>query len=409
MLKLLILTAFYNYCKKYYFQLPNTKLMHSNNPTFRNKLRNYSILAGSALAAVSTADGQIVHHDISPNVILNTPGETYNLDLNGDGTADVQFFQSHSFHYTNKNGFFLKNNASFAGTIRLFHSGGSTVFPLGFPSVINAGSKIGSDRSWGSYSALKSGTFEDNCILAGSSYSGIYRIGDWRIGETDKFIGLRIKSGSGYNYGWMRCTEAPGAKSITLIDYAYQTTPNMPIIAGDTGCSTEQVFIVAFNKNLRHGDTTRLKMFNVQPGDTYDWFRGSKKIAMTKYLHSIVVSEPGEYWAKIKSPEGCVSVSDTIEVRDLSGLPQTDELSTFMDGDLQNLYSADKILHVKLSNASYLQDGEIRVFNSVGENVLQQNISSLNFTVNLQSLGSGIYFVKLTNGKSEINREVFVE
>ncbi len=51
------------------------------------------------------------------------------------------------------------------------------------------------------------------------------------------FFGIAINDGSGNNYyGWAQITYHPGgASSITLIDFAYQSTANTTIIAGDTG------------------------------------------------------------------------------------------------------------------------------------------------------------------------------
>ncbi len=54
--------------------------------------------------------------------------------------------------------------------------------------------------------------------------------------QTGKYIGFRLVSGSDYLYGWMS-VELSGstAYSFTIKEYAYQTSPNTAINAGETG------------------------------------------------------------------------------------------------------------------------------------------------------------------------------
>src|SRR5437868_3874474 len=65
--------------------------MKKENSTLKKKLKQYSALAGSMLAA-GVAHGQIVYTDVDPDVTLNTgDGNNYALDMNNDGTQDYNF------------------------------------------------------------------------------------------------------------------------------------------------------------------------------------------------------------------------------------------------------------------------------------------------------------------------------
>jgi hypothetical protein len=76
--------------------------------------------------------------------------------------------------------------------------------------------------------------------------------------------------------------------------------------------------------------------------------------------------------------------------------------------DLIKLFVNNKVLNVHLPDPQYL-NGNLLIYNDAGQQVLQQNISSENFTTSLASLSAGVYFVKLNNGKNQINRKIFVE
>ena len=57
---------------------------------------------------------------------------------------------------------------------------------------------------------------------------------DWQLGTT-AFAGLRADVPGGYNYGWMRFTTPSNLNAdapLTLVDWAYETDLNTPILAG---------------------------------------------------------------------------------------------------------------------------------------------------------------------------------
>lgn len=55
--------------------------------------------------------------------------------------------------------------------------------------------------------------------------------GNW-IGVTDKYLGVRVKDGAQWLYGWIRLDVNTAGTSVTIKDYACNRTPNALINAG---------------------------------------------------------------------------------------------------------------------------------------------------------------------------------
>ncbi len=52
-------------------------------------------------------------------------------------------------------------------------------------------------------------------------------------GKTDKYVGLKFKIGSQTHYGWARLDARDDDRQYTLKDFAYESTPDKSILAGD--------------------------------------------------------------------------------------------------------------------------------------------------------------------------------
>ena len=54
--------------------------------------------------------------------------------------------------------------------------------------------------------------------------------GDWSAtGTTDGYVGIELALGGGTSYGWLHFIDNPSASSVTLVDWAYESTPNLGI------------------------------------------------------------------------------------------------------------------------------------------------------------------------------------
>ena len=64
-------------------------------------------------------------------------------------------------------------------------------------------------------------------------YKGNIDSGSSFLGQT-KYIGVKFKLPDGTHYGWIKIAVASDANSITVLSYAYHTTPDEGIKAGST-------------------------------------------------------------------------------------------------------------------------------------------------------------------------------
>ena len=217
--------------------------MNPNNSTLKNKLRNYSILAGSALTAVSTANGQIRHTNVNDVIVETT--STYNLDLNGDGTTDFIFHLHSSVRGGEK---FKEAALSFATFPNSIESiAGSTPSPgTGLPGKILKPYVYVSGQAVSSKNKLVNGKDVAFMVsghstfwypsLGGFSTNKGNTYGNWD--GTKGFLALRVKAGGNDYYGWARIYLSNKTDTLKIFDYAYQATAGMSILAGDTGTAT---------------------------------------------------------------------------------------------------------------------------------------------------------------------------
>jgi hypothetical protein len=169
----------------------------------KNVLRFCGFLFLSLLNLTSFA--QIIYTDI-PDA---TPSATFSLDLNNDNIED----------------FIIQYSVS-SGTIGVICQpqnnnaySGSLVSGNYLPWALSSASSICDTLStW--YTADKPGT-----LALGSS------LGNW-VGQSNKYLALKLIVGSNTYYGWARLDVDASSASFTIKDYAYQSTPNACIEAG---------------------------------------------------------------------------------------------------------------------------------------------------------------------------------
>ena len=145
---------------------------------------------------------QIIYTDI----IDATPSATYPLDLNNDSIDDFLI----QFDLADKLMCKPLNNNAYSGDLV-----GGIYLPWALSSSTNICDSL---MTW--YDTSKLGT-----MAWGSS------IGKW-IGETDKYLALKLIVGTNTYYGWARLDVAATSSSFTIKDYAYESTPNTCIKSG---------------------------------------------------------------------------------------------------------------------------------------------------------------------------------
>ncbi|MCW3103966.1 MAG: hypothetical protein JWO09_2406 [Bacteroidetes bacterium] len=221
--------------------------MSSNKQNIQKKLKSYSALAGTIVAAVSSADAQVVYTDVMPDSTVNNGG-VYNLDLNNDDVADFQLIQ-HSGTYGGLASYDVVGVYALGANNAVDTSGGN-----GTATAMDAGVTIDATLHWvdsTEMAAISPPTA--NALAAVIPMFGI-AAGNF-IDSTNKYLPLRFSNLGSTYYGWVRLDVAADAKSFVVKDYAYTDDPDHYTVTGDMVGISEaallnKINIFAYNNSI---------------------------------------------------------------------------------------------------------------------------------------------------------------
>lgn len=246
------------------------------------KLAAYSAMAVAFIAAGSRAEASVVYNDIS-DVTLQDGDAPYFMDLDGDGANDFLFFVHYNLLSVTTTGGSMYSIPNSYGkvfgwiTTSVYAFGQSSNQVVGYQgafypygSALNNGDNIGPSQSFNPYfEAWLASTFN------GSIYGPF-------ANQTDKYLGVKFIGGDGgLHYGWLRLDATVNPVTLTIKDFAYETTPNTPTYAGSgvTGIPAimeNQVSAYSFGKTI-YVNTTNLNakhatvdVFNVSGQKVYN-------------------------------------------------------------------------------------------------------------------------------------------
>ena len=205
----------------------------------KNKILIYTSLVSGINFIPNDSDGQIIYQDILPDDILTGTGNYYYLDLNGDLNDDLSLLTG----VWSSNGTFVSgpyvglnynryNQAAFANP----NANNEIIIDgMGSFSALNLNDPINASAN---FYNLPSSTFlalgAQNLLVAQSiSYSDTNYQGNWP-GVNDKFLGLKFIIGTNIHYGWLRMDLSPDCDTLIIKDFAYNSTPNQGLLAGQT-------------------------------------------------------------------------------------------------------------------------------------------------------------------------------
>jgi hypothetical protein len=181
------------------------------------------LLLSSASALVAgAARGSVVYSGPIDDVLTGT--NAFQLDLNNDGTDfNIRFDGGGSGGSVNKPFVDARISQGLSGTG--FVLGGLGADTNGVP-VTPAGTAIGA--------AYASSFPGENTGYLYQDYNN-NTVGNWSdTSVTDGYVGLELVNGIADSYGWVQLIFNPTAAtpSLTVVDYAYETSPNTDIITG---------------------------------------------------------------------------------------------------------------------------------------------------------------------------------
>jgi hypothetical protein len=182
------------------------------------------VAALCCLLACFIVNNRLCAQIVYTNIADATPNATYPLDLNNDGVIDflIQFDAGAKIMCKPQS-----NNAYL----------GELVGGVHLAWALSPSRRV-CDTSATWYGAANNGT-----MAWGAN------VGYW-VGQTDKYLALKLMVGTNTYYGWARFDVLPTSASFTIKDYAYQSTPNACIQLGQTTLGIQEnrnIFSIAPN------------------------------------------------------------------------------------------------------------------------------------------------------------------
>jgi len=211
--------------------------MKKENFTLNKKLKQYSALAGSMLAVTGIAHGQVVYTDITDVTLAGVidTASVYGLDLNNDGTVDYLL------------GSVVKSSgkvvfaAMYPYTASGLNSVAGTVTPLpgnnfiGYPYALALDDNIDNNLSFFNRADINNNNNGIFLPAMFSSFSSSTFYGHWQGGVNNHYLGFKFTPDAGANFyfGWARCSVNAAGDTMVVKDYAYNSTPNAALFAGE--------------------------------------------------------------------------------------------------------------------------------------------------------------------------------
>jgi len=250
------------------------------------RLLQYGALTVAALG-VTDAAGQIIYVDVEPDVTIAV-GEAFSIDFNIDGIENLN----------------LSNPEGLAGgnaALAFPSSGGALVgFTAGsyqYPVVLIEGEMIDAAAS---YTAVG--------IRGDLNYYGCaYSNSQWCDTVVDGILGVKFNDliGGTDHYGWVRLdTDVNGTNLMVVKGYAYNSTPDAGIEAGDEGIlSVEDQSFNNFNYYINTNSQLVLKastsLENIQLYNLLGQQVLTKTLSNTNETINIASLDAGIYIAKV--------------------------------------------------------------------------------------------------------------
>lgn len=211
---------------------------------FDHNLKAYSAMAIGVLAIVPKADGQIIYNDITPDTTVYDTNYV-NIDIDLNGYSDFSIYKGYVMDDDSN------RIAEMVGLIRDKYCEvlGSTAGYYFYPHALNMNNIIDTKSPDWKINDFGTMNFQAN-------YGGY---GNWQ-GVQNKFLGIRVEDvDSNKYYGWTRLDVSADAKSFTLKDYAFNSSPDSGIKAGEglTGYEVQNLVVKDKNDN---GDASDMKI-----------------------------------------------------------------------------------------------------------------------------------------------------
>jgi hypothetical protein len=291
------------------------------------------------LAVIATqAHAQIIYTDVIPDATYTGTNDTCSLDLNNDGNID--FLIVHLTLQAPCPSSCSPSQTRSRRWIRITPLGTNAVAnSASFASQLPQGQPIEPGLTWNNASeqplVIQSPPgcrpFMTQLVcVPGAQFTGAWL--DSASVDSPKFLGLRFESAGSTFYGWARLSIPGNATRFTLKDYAYNSTPDEGLFAGETQCAIPiglSVNTVDSNTVTFTWQTSTIDTFNLRyrPTGTTTWsvidtvtttnFTIAGLTGCTEYefqVEGLCDGLPSGYAGVIHTTDGCCSVPGLVTV-----------------------------------------------------------------------------------------------
>jgi hypothetical protein len=356
-------------------------------------------ILGLLLLSIPSARAGVVQVDFVPDLLLTTPNQAINIDLDSNGTVDFIFFYD-----LYQNGAFLHVNVplDLQGTNGVVVNGFRNEFGKDQILPLDSGATI-------SAASLFNGPISGNGpLFAQPSFGG----GDIMEGRGDNYIGFRFTRNGATHYGWFFVNVDSAGVYAAIKGYAYEATPEVPITIGSAGIVRVEMIRVSGYAGVSGIATpggTLLMEATVFPDNATNknvvWDVNDTTIATITSDGILVARKNGEVLVtatSVDNPGVAGSASITI-----SGQPTTSvRPSAIASGVRIDFLPESRMLRIDRNGDP--ASGTIIVSDISGRTVATERIDASASTslLDLSALRSGDYFV-LYNGDDGIARRRF--
>lgn len=378
-----LMQALNNHWKKY------SIICFLKNKLNMNTLATYSTRITSLLLLFNmmlniNASAQIIYTDVNPDTTVacsSAPCSHSNtIDLNNDGIADYTIAIYYNILNCFPSGTYSKKYVSVNST-------GSNNLML---TMMNLNDKIGNNLVFNTTSgSLRSINFSLH-YCAGSS-------GSW-TSATDHYLGVRMVVGSNVYYGWIRLNVSVSSSSLfyTIKDYAYNSIPNQPILAGETSCIAPTVTIAKSGSlSFCAGDSVILTANGT--GYLYQWKKNGVNISGATQ-QTYTVKSAGTYKCKVTNSCGSVTSGGKIVTVPCRNIDSSFLGMTSVELERISIFPnpATNSITIKLPSD---EAGELHIANMLGETLTEfKTLSAL--TVDVSKFPAGMYVLQWHSGEN---------
>lgn len=337
----------------------------------------------------ASANAQIIYTDVNPDSTITCLGvsciKSYNIDLNNDGISDYSISSIRNGNICQHGGAVYRSQVS----VSAFNANAvvavtSTTYPLAmsFNNVISSGLSL-------STSGFVFSKYWGNC--------GTGALNLWP-NSVDCYLGLKLIVGTNTYYGWARMQVVFGSQpTFTIKDYAYNSIPNQPILAGETSCTTPTVGLTQSGSlSFCAGDSVTFTANGT--GYQYQWKKNNINIAGAT-SQTYVAKTAGIY--KCKVTNSCASKGSGTRTVAVPCRNTDASMPSITSNELEHLSvypnPATNAVTIKFPSD---EAGEIQVVNLFGQIVYSEKINAEQTQVDVSKFAAGMYVIRWSSGEN---------